>query len=93
MKQYELQYSKEASKELLRLDGTVARRIVKKIGLYSTSDNPLTYAKQLSGNFSGLYRYRIGDYRVIFEVSEKGLITVLTVLTIKHRKDVYRSGI
>ncbi|MBP6881235.1 MAG: hypothetical protein KBC35_01275 [Candidatus Pacebacteria bacterium] len=36
------------------------------------------------------YRYRIGDYRAIFSVAADGTITLLTILSVKHRKDVYR---
>lgn len=93
MQHYKLQYAKEASKDLLKMDRNVARRIVQKLESHCDSENPIKHAKPLTGNLSGLLRYRIGDYRAIFEVDTKGVITILTILTIKHRKDVYRTDI
>ena len=93
MQHYKLQYAKEASKDLLKMDRNVARRIVQKLESHCDSENPIKHAKPLTGNLSGLFRYRIGDYRAIFEVDTKGVITILTILTIKHRKDIYRTDI
>lgn len=83
-------YSKRALKDLQSLDTGIARRIVAKIGVLSDMDNPLTQAKALSGALAGLYRYRVGDYRVIFEIDGRGTIIILNILNIKHRKDVYK---
>lgn len=82
-------YTKSSRKDLEKIDNTFARKIVLKIKEY-TSENPLKKSKALTGAFSGLHRYRIGDYRAIFEhVSEKNTITIY-ILIIKHRKDIYR---
>ena len=42
----------------------------------------------LTGEFAGLYRLRVGDYRVIYARTEKGYL----VLRIGHRREVYRRG-
>ncbi|CAN1208570.1 Plasmid stabilization system [Tumidithrix helvetica PCC 7403] len=44
--------------------------------------------KKLKGNFLGYWRYRIGDYRVVYLVDEKS--KNITIFLIAHRKDVYR---
>ena len=44
--------------------------------------------KALSGEFKGLYRWRSGKFRIIYEVQQEVLIVL--VLRIGHRKDVYR---
>jgi len=82
-------YSDHARKDLLKLDRVLARKIVLKIKDNSEQDDVLLRAKGLTGVLVGLFRYRIGDYRVIFEVND-GKVVVLTILRIKHRKDVYR---
>lgn len=82
-------YTNKAIKELKKLDIVVAQKIVKKIGFYSKKDKPLSYAKKLKPPFDDLFRFRIGDYRVIFDMDNKGKLVVLTVLTVKHRKDIY----
>jgi mRNA interferase RelE/StbE len=52
------------------------------------SDNPRQWGKPLHGDKGGLWRYRVGDYRLICDVQDER-ITVL-VLRVGHRKDVYR---
>jgi mRNA interferase RelE/StbE len=83
-------YAVLAQKDLHSLDRSIAQRIVLKVQAYSKADDPFAEAKPLSGELQGLFRYRVGDYRVIFELRADGSITILTVLRIKHRKDVYR---
>lgn len=86
----EVFYTLRAEKDLDLLEKSIAKRIVRKVEQYSNATDPLVTAKSLSGSMIGLYRYRVGDYRVIFEVGKSGTVTILSVLTIKHRKDVYR---
>ena len=51
--------------------------------------DPLTSAKALSGALSGVSRYRIGNYRALFEIDSDRTLSVLIVLRVKHRKEVY----
>ena len=51
-------------------------------------DDPRKAGKALAGNLKGLWRYRIGDYRLICEIRDKELI--ILALSVGHRKDVYR---
>lgn len=44
--------------------------------------------KALKGNFAGYYRYRLGDYRVIYYISDEPEFMV-TVVLIAHRSQVY----
>lgn len=82
-------YSPAARKDLQKLDRKDARRIVAAIHANKVG-NPLAKAKPLSGIFEGLYRYRVGDYRVIFSYTDEAIVSILTVLKIRHRKDAYR---
>lgn len=90
MKKVTRHYTVKAVKNLQSIDKALARRIVSKIKTYSETNDPLAKAKALNGPLSGLYRYRIGDYRAIFEIDSTGVVTILTILNIKHRKDIYR---
>lgn len=67
----------------------MAKRIVLKIAENAQGD-PLQKAKALQGDLMGKYRYRIGSYRAIFMLDESGNVILLTVLSIKHRKDIYK---
>lgn len=83
-------YSHVAEKELGKLPKKIASRVLSKVFENASQKDMLTRAKALTGRFSGAYRYRVGDYRVVFVLDDEGNILVLTVLTIKHRKDIYR---
>lgn len=88
-KNIQVVYTKSARKDLEKIDNTFARKIVLKIKEY-TAENPLRNSKALTGAFSGLYRYRIGDYRAIFEYDSENNTVTIYILVIKHRKDVYK---
>lgn len=86
---YDVFYTDEARSDLRRLEPQVANRIVKKVSFYLLQSDPLIFAKPLQGNLKGRYRFRVGDYRVVFRVNPDGKLFVLYVLAVKHRKDVY----
>ena len=52
------------------------------------ASDPRQFGKPLHGDKGGLWRYRVGDYRLICEIQDER-ITVL-VIRVGHRKDVYR---
>ncbi|HKK54280.1 MAG TPA: type II toxin-antitoxin system RelE/ParE family toxin [Patescibacteria group bacterium] len=86
---YKLLLTKKGKDELSVLEKEEQKRIVEKLRFYLSSDNPLNYAKKLKDTRLGTYRFRIGDYRAIFDIDKQGNITILLILRIKHRKDVY----
>lgn len=53
----------------------------------AVSDNPRLCGKALTSNLSGLWRYRIGDYRVIAEIQDDSLI--ILAVKIGHRSKIY----
>jgi len=75
---------------LRSLEKKESKRIVLAIEKYTNTKDPLSKSKKLTGLFEGLYRYRIGNYRAIFQYDEKGKLIIITILKIKHRKDVYK---
>jgi len=85
---YKVAWHETAVEDLKRHDKTKAREIVEKVDGY-LSANPLALGKPLRGLFRGMLRYRCGDYRVIYTVDRKE--EQLIVLTVGHRKDVYRN--
>jgi mRNA interferase RelE/StbE len=86
---HELIYSAKAREDLKRLDIQIARRIISKLRYYSYTPDPLSYAKPLKNRLFGEYRFRIGDYRVLFDCDSKGKMKILTILKIAHRKQIY----
>mgnify|MGYP001602504068 CR=1 FL=1 len=77
-------YKESVAGDLRRLDKSTARRILDKLER-TLSANP-DAGIPLTGEFRGLFRYRIGDYRVIYTKAPDGIL----VLRLRHRKDAYR---
>jgi mRNA interferase RelE/StbE len=84
---YVVQYDPRAMKELTKLDPPIAVRIVKAIDRLGAQPRPQG-ARSLVG-YPGLWRIRIGDYRVVYAIKEAELVVL--ALRVAHRKDVYRN--
>ena len=85
---YSIEFAKEAESDftiLVRSDRRLAERVVAKIE--SLGAHP-TEGKPLAGNHKGEFSLRVGSYRVVYELDAARRIVY--VLTIKHRKHVYR---
>jgi len=82
---YNITYKKSVAKDLSRLGKPEARRILDKIEkeLSTRADHYLL----LKGEFAGLRKLRVGDYRVIFAVLEQEVL----ILRIGHRRDIYKN--
>lgn len=84
-----IEYADTAKKQLRRLDKLAARRIVDFMDeRVAPSADPRTLGKALKGSLGDLWRYRVGDYRVLCDTQD-GVLTVL-VLQIGNRREVYR---
>ncbi len=88
-KPWRIEISRAAEKQIQKLDRKAQQSIVKFLReRVEAADNPRQWGKPLRGEKHGLWRYRVGDYRLICDIQDEK-ITVL-VLVIGHRKDVYR---
>jgi mRNA interferase RelE/StbE len=83
---YKIVFSDEALKDLDKLDKVIIDRIIKKIKWLALQDEPLDFAKRLKYDAIGQYRFRIGDYRVIFDNNLDKII----ILRIGHRSSIYK---
>lgn len=84
---YELSFERAANKDIARLPLPVRRRIASKLSFYLEQKDPLAFAVVLVGkSVAGQYRFRVGDYRIIFDVEGSAII----ILHVEHRRDVYR---
>ncbi len=83
---YHVIWKPEALFELEDLPKQVGDRITKKVETYLAL-NPRQLGEAMLGGFSGLYRYRIGDYRVIYDISDEQI--TIHVVRVGHRKNVY----
>ncbi|NLE68447.1 MAG: type II toxin-antitoxin system RelE/ParE family toxin [Lentisphaerae bacterium] len=81
---YNIQYKRSVEKDLSRLDKREARRVLDKIEK-ELSTHP-DRCPTLKGEFKGLRKIRIGDYRVIYAILENDVL----ILRIGNRREVYR---
>lgn len=85
---WQINFTGEAVKQLKKLDNGEAKRIKNYLRQrVEPLDDPRQLGKALQGDLSTLWRYRIGDYRLICELQESVLIVL--VLRIGHRKNIY----
>ncbi|MCS5592906.1 MAG: type II toxin-antitoxin system RelE/ParE family toxin [Gammaproteobacteria bacterium] len=83
---YKLLFDEKVVKDLRKIDKAWQLKILS-VTKSKLIENPYV-GKKLVGDLSPLYRLRIGNYRVIYDIVEKEVIVV--VIKIKHRKDAYK---
>jgi len=84
---YNAIWHEDALNDLQKLDRQDAKRIVEKVKTFLLQ-NPTKLGVPLKGSLKGFYRYRIGNYRIIYAIDfqEREIL----VLFINHRKNIYR---
>ena len=76
--------TKWALKDLDKIDADIKIRIAGR--LKDLTIDPFMSSKKLSSSIIGTYRFRVGNYRVIFDIDDDKIV----VLRIGHRKDIYK---
>jgi mRNA interferase RelE/StbE len=85
---YKVVYLNSVEQDLHKLDKSIARKILSRIENYLARD-PKELGKPLKGDFQSYWRYRWGDYRVIYKISDKEIL--ILVLRIGHRREIYEA--
>ena len=83
---YRILVSHSAEKDLEKLPASVNKRVAKAIDGLAEEPRPHG-CKKLKGTDEDLWRIRIGDYRVIYHISDK--IEIVDIRRVRHRRDVY----
>lgn len=85
---YKVRFTERAKKDLKKLDKHTASLILGWIRKnLENCENPRLHGKGLTADKSGMWRYRVGDYRILAEIQGE-TITIL-ILNIGHRRDIY----
>ena len=84
---YEVTFRPEAAEDLGRLENTVAQRILTKIR-WLADNCALINHKSLLGELAGLFKQRVGDYRIIYMVDSYN--HSIEICLVGHRKDIYK---
>lgn len=89
---WKISYARSALKGAKKIDAQAKRKIRSYLhDRIATLDDPRQLGKPLKGQLSELWRYRVGDYRIICEIKDQEL--VILVLRMAHRKSVYNQPI
>ena len=80
---YEVVFTDKAKKELRKLEPQIQKRILD--GLERIRIRPEAYITKLVGDRA--YKFRVGDYRILLDTD--GVMLVLLVIKVAHRKNVY----
>ena len=83
---YKFRFKPTGEKYFNKLPRDVQERIVKKLEYFENSGDPLEFSERLINYELGEYRFRVGNYRIITEISD-GTIFILLV---GHRRDIYK---
>jgi mRNA interferase RelE/StbE len=83
-----LEFTGKAAKKLSKLDKPTQKLMGSFLNELTSLDDPMCKGKALTGKLSGLWRYRVADYRIICQINGN-TITIL-VLDIGHRKEIYK---
>jgi len=88
---WQIEFSPEADKNLIGLGSNAEKQIVKFLrDRVSNLENPRSLGEPMKGSrFSGLWRYRSGDYRILCEIQDDKI--VILVVLIGHRREVYKT--
>lgn len=87
MVSYSIEWKSSAKRELRRLPRKTINNIITAIEGLKNNPRP-TDSKKIIGT-EHTYRYRIGDYRIVYSIASNCL--VIEVVRVGHRKDVYRN--
>ena len=78
-----------AEKQLRKLDRPIQKRLIDWLDdRISGCKNPRHFGEPLRGGMAGLWRYRVGDYRIICEIQDEQLVVI--ALAVGHRREVYQ---
>jgi len=77
-----------AEKQLRKLDRPIQRRLIDWLeDRIDGCKNPRHFGEPLRGEMAGLWRFRVGDYRVICEIQDQQLVVL--ALAVGHRREIY----
>ena len=83
---YRIEFTPKAQRDFKALDGSVRGRIARRID--SLAENPYPPGIRKVEGEDELYRLRVGDYRVLYQV--QGKVLLVLIVGIGHRREVYR---
>lgn len=85
---WRIDFTRNADKAMRKLDKGVAARVFDELDEIAKLEDPRSRGKALTGNLAGVWRYRVGDYRILCDINDGRL--VILVVDVAHRREVYK---
>ena len=83
-----IEFDDRARRELRKLDAKIQKTILRYLReRIAGAEDPRVFGKPLRMKLAGLWRYRVGDYRLICRFEENRMVVM--ILKVGHRSDVY----
>lgn len=86
-KEWTVEWTSYARKQLLKLPAQVKLRILQKLHYWEQQENPLMFAKATPALKYASHRFRVGDYRLLCKLEKKQLLII--VIKVGHRSVIY----
>jgi len=88
---YRIKFEKRFLKQLSKLDKSVQEKILFYIAdVIEQLEDPRKLGKMLTGDKFGLYRYRVGDYRLVCRIIDRDITIIM--ISVGHRKNIYKES-
>ena len=84
---FEVVLTREAERVFARADAALAKKLAKCFAGLENDPRGGNNVKRLAGPLAGMFRYRVGDHRVVYEIDDGA--RRVTIITIAHRREVY----
>jgi mRNA interferase RelE/StbE len=85
---WRVEFDRDAARDLRKLGAQAERAVLRYLRQrIATAQDPRRFGRPLTGDLKGLWRYRVGDYRIVAQIEDDRF--VVFVVTIGHRRDVY----
>ena len=85
---WRVEFDRDAARDLRKLDVPGQRRILRYLReRIATDEDPRRFGHALTGDLKGLWRYRVGDYRIVASIADEHFVVL--VVTVGYRREVY----
>ena len=85
---WRVEFDRDAARDLRKLGAVAERAILRYLRQrIATAEDPRRFGKPLTGDLKALWRYRIGNYRIVASIEADRFVVL--IVTIGHRREVY----
>lgn len=85
---WHIEFDRDTARDLRKLGTDAQRQILRFLReRISTSEDPRRFGRALTRDLKDLWRYRVGDYRIVASIEEDRFVVL--VVTVGHRREVY----